>query len=410
MAQKPLYDLVVFGATSFVGSILCEYLVREGATFGAFQWAMAGRSADKLSALQRQLGLSPGQVPIIVADASDDAALQALCAQTRVVLSTVGPYALYGEPLVRACAASGTDYCDLTGEVQWIRRMIERYEAQARTSGARIVHCCGFDSIPSDLGVQFLQEQAVQRLGGLCQRVKMRVRAARGEFSGGTVASILNVVREVTRNPALRKELANPYSLCLGIEPSRARQPDVRSATWDAEFGSWSAPFIMAAINTRIVQRSNALGGQAYGPEFQYDEAMLTGKGAKGWSVAQAITAALAGFMVGAALPPTRWVLERFVVPKPGEGPSPEAQEKGFYDLRFHGRTISGASLSVKVTGDRDPGYGSTAKMLAQAGLCLALDVGSTKPGGFWTPATALGAPLRERLIRFAGLTFDVIA
>jgi len=408
--QHPRFDLVVFGATSFVGQILCRYLLDQFGAGGTLRWAAAGRSQDKLEALRSGLGPEARNLPLLAADAQDPASLESMCRQARVVVSTVGPYALYGEPLVKACAGSGTDYCDLTGEVQWIRRMIDRYGDAAQESGARIVHCCGFDSIPSDLGVYFLQRESMRRLGQPCTRVKMRVRAMRGGFSGGTVASLMNAIKEASSDPALRKELANPYSLCPKGDRRGPRQPDVKAADFDDSFGAWVAPFVMSKINTRIVHRSNALLGHAYGREFAYDEAVLTGKGTKGRLNATGMATALGAFVVAGALPPTRWVLERFFLPAPGEGPSPEAQASGFFDLRFHGETADGRSLRAKVTGDRDPGYGSTAKMLGQAAACLAQDVGKDdKPGGFWTPATIFGDRLVERLEADAGLTFEVL-
>jgi short subunit dehydrogenase-like uncharacterized protein len=408
--QTPPHDLTIFGATSFVGQILTRYLAEQFGTHGSLQWAIAGRSEAKLAALRTSLGLKAGKLPLVVADAADGVALRRLCRDTRVVISTVGPYALYGSPLVEACAETGTDYCDLTGEVQWIGRMIEAHEAAARKSGARIVHCCGFDSIPSDLGVWFLQQQARGRFGRPCTEVKMRVRGMRGGFSGGTAASLLNAVREASTNPALRRELANPYSICpVGYAP-KVRQPGVKMAVYDADFDAWVAPFVMSAVNTRVVQRSNALSKQSYGADFRYDEAMLAGTGLKGRATATAITAGLAGFMVAGALPPTRWALQRFVLPGPGEGPSAEQQRNGYFDLRFLGRTADGRTLRVKVTGDRDPGYGSTAKMLGQAGACLALDFAdSGRKGGFWTPATLFGERLVERLVAHAGVTFEVM-
>lgn len=406
MARKS-HQFVIFGATSFVGQILCRYLLQR---HGARGWAMAGRSLAKLQALQAELGGEAADVPLILADAADEVALAQLCAQTRVVISTVGPYALYGSPLVKVCAETGTDYCDLTGEVQWIRRMIDAHEASAKASGARIVHCCGFDSIPSDLGVHYLQREAQQRFGEPCTRVKLRIRKLRGGFSGGTVASLMNVMREIAADPALRKLMANPYSICPGEGAGLPRQPEVMFAQHDAEAGSWLAPFVMAGINTRVVHRSNALKSQAYGAEFRYDEAMMTGPGLKGRAIATGAALGLGGFVAAAALPPTRWLLENYVVPKPGEGPTPEQQERGGYDFRFYGRTGSGQTLVVKVTGDRDPGYGSTAKMLGEAGACLAALDKKALPGGFWTPATALGDALVERLVANAGLTFGVLA
>ena len=407
---SPSYDLVAFGATSFVGKILCRYLWEEFGAQPEMKWGAAGRSNVKLEELRSSLGAKPETLPLVVADAADEASLQRLCALTRVVVSTVGPYALYGEPLLKACVESGTDYCDLSGEVQWIRRMVQRYEATARKSGARVVHCCGFDSIPSDMGVQFLQRQAIKQLGAPCTRVKMRVKAMRGKLSGGTVASLMNVVKEAAADPALRKELADPYSLCPAGSAPRVRQPDVRSAEFDVDFGAWVAPFLMSGINTRIVHRTNALSEQAYGADFTYDEAVLMGRGLKGRFAATATAASLSGFMLAAAIRPARTALERFVLPKPGQGPSPEAQRTGFFDLRFLGTTADGRQIRTKVTGDRDPGYGSTGKMLGQAAACLALDVDkAATPGGFWTPATIFGDVLIDRLTEFAGLTFEVL-
>ncbi len=403
-----MHDIVVFGATSFVGRILVRYLLeRHGASGGSLRWAIAGRSASRLEALKTELGASA--LPMIVVDAADAEGLRKMCADARVIVSTVGPYALFGEPLVAACAATGTDYCDLTGEVQWIRRMVLRHEAAARASGARIVHCCGFDSIPSDLGVQVLQREAVKRYGQPLTRVRLRVKAMRGGASGGTVASLLNVVKEVRKDPSLRAELANPYSLCVGAEPLATRQPNVGGAVFDEAFGSWSAPFVMAGINTRIVHRSNALGGYPYGREFRYDEGVLTGRGLRGRLAATGTAVGLGAFMVAAALGPIRGLLERFVLPKPGEGPSPAAQASGFFDLRLHGTTADGRALRGKVTGDRDPGYGSTAKMLGEAAVCLVSDLPKDAlPGGIYTPASALGERLVQRLEAHAGLRFTV--
>jgi short subunit dehydrogenase-like uncharacterized protein len=409
--STPSFDLVAFGATSFVGKILCRYLWEEFGAQGKLKWGAAGRSKAKLEELRNSFGAAAGTLPLIVADAADEASLRKLCASTRVVVSTVGPYALYGETLVKVCAESGTDYCDLSGEVQWIRRMVQRYEATARRSGARVVHCCGFDSIPSDLGVHFLQRQAMMQLGAPCTRVKMRVKVLRGEFSGGTVASLMNVVKEAAADPALRKELADPYSLCPAGSAPKVRQPEVRSAQFDADFGAWVAPFVMSGINTRIVQRTNALSEQAYGADFTYGEAVLMGRGLKGRFAAAAMTTGLSGFMLAAAFRPARAALERFVLPKPGEGPSPEAQRRGSFDLRFLGITADGRQIRTKVTGDRDPGYGSTGKMLGQAAACLTLDVDKAAVrGGFWTPAAIFGDRLIQRLTAHSGLTFETLA
>lgn len=401
------YDLVVFGATSFVGQILTDYLLKTYGTGKDVNWAIAGRSQNKLNALKADLGKAGTRLPVIIADASDETALKAMCDQTRVVISTVGPYALFGEPLVKVCAETGTDYCDLTGEVQWIKKMVDRYEDAAKASGARIVHSCGFDSIPSDMGVWFLQQQAEGTFGKPCRDVRMRVKAAKGEFSGGTVASLVNAVKEAAADPALRKEMANPFSISPAGHRSETRQPNLKGAEYDKELGVWLAPFVMSAINNRIVHRSNALQEARYGKEFTYDEAMIVGRGLQGRLTAYGVTAALAGFVTASAFKPSRWVVEKFV-PKPGEGPSLDVQEKGYYDLRFVGKTEDGKTIKTKVVGDRDPGYGSTSKMLGEAGMCLAFDV-ADKPGGIWTPASLMGASLFDRLTSKAGLSFEVL-
>jgi short subunit dehydrogenase-like uncharacterized protein len=436
------FDLIVFGATSFVGKLVCRYLLEHygnGAREGALQWAVAARSQTKLAELKTELeseGLVVKGLRQVLADASDEATLEAMCQQTRVVISTVGPYALYGETLVKVCAQSGTDYCDLTGEPQWIHDMIARYQVAARASGARIVHCCGFDSIPSDLGVWHLQQVALQRFGEPCTRVRMRVKAMKGGASGGTVASLVNVVKEASHNAELRKQLRDPYSLCGSGYAPKLKLPEVRFAAFDEDFKTWVGPFVMAAINTRVVLRSHALMAPRYGESFIYDEAMMTGKGTLGRLAAAGLSVGLAGFVMGVALPPARWALEKFVLPAPGQGPSPEAQKKGSFDLRFAGHTANGQLLMSKVTGDRDPGYGSTAKMLSEAAICLANDrdkrmpfasqsgttnksnneASSSKPapwkqhsGGFWTPASLFGDALIERLESKAGVLFEIL-
>ena len=399
------FDIVVYGATSFVGQIIARYM-HEQFSDGSIKWAIAGRSQAKLQQVSDDIGLS--DIEIIVADATDEAALQAMCARTMVVMSTVGPYALYGDTLVHVCAKSGTHYCDLTGEPQWIRKMQLRHEATAKQSGARIVHCCGFDSIPSDLGVHFLQREAVKKFGETCDRIDMRVAKMKGGASGGTIASMINMVKEATGDANLRRELKDPYSLCPTDHDFSVQQNDVKMA-YDSDYDSWIAPFIMAAINTRVVHRSNALSGNSYGSHFKYEEAMATGKGGRGKRMARATSWGMGALMVGLAVPPIRWLLETKILPKPGEGPSPQEQLDGEYDLVFIGTTPGGDTLRCRVTGDRDPGYGSTAKMLAQAAACLAKDVPADVPGGFWTPATILGDPLIDRLQADAGLDFQLV-
>ncbi|WRH76375.1 MAG: saccharopine dehydrogenase NADP-binding domain-containing protein [Sphingobium sp.] len=400
------FDIIVYGATSFVGQIITRYMHEQFAD-GSIRWAIAGRSLNKLQQVSDTIGLSG--VELIVADAADESALRQMCARTNVVISTVGPYALYGDVLVRVCATTGTDYCDLTGEPQWIRKMQLRHDADAIKSGARIVHCCGFDSIPSDLGVHFLQRSALEQFGQTCDRINMRVVNMKGGASGGTIASMINMVKEAVGDADLRRELQDPYSLCPAGHGFSVPQPDVKIA-YDNVYGGWIAPFVMAGINTRVVHRSNALSGNSYGAEFTYEEAVVTGQGANGKWKARATTWGVNALMIGLAVPPIRWLLETAVLPKPGEGPSEEAQLKGGFDLIFRGSTAKGETIGCRVTGDRDPGYGSTAKMLAQAATCLAKDVPDDVAGGFWTPATLLGDKLVERLKAHAGLTFEKLA
>lgn len=401
------FEIVIYGATSFVGQILCHYLTEEYQD-PDLKWAMAGRSKSKLNQVRLSLGKPHASIRCLVAEADDEQALRQICQQTKVVISTVGPYALYGETLIKVCAETGTDYCDLTGEPQWIRRMIDRYEVTARKTGARIVHCCGFDSIPSDLGVYFLQQIALKQQGHYCQQVKMRVKGLKGGASGGTIASMVNVYKEAAKDKHLRKELSDLYSLCPPSADARPSQHEV-AMEYDQDFESWVGPFVMAAINTRVVLRSNALLEPAYHRNFLYDEGMLTGDQSAGKKRARKTATGTKLMTIAMAVPPLRWLALKFL-PKPGEGPSPEEQRSGFFDLRFIGYNEQEQAISVRVTGDRDPGYGSTAKMLAQAGICLARDIpGDRLQGGFWTPATAMGKRLIRRLIDHAGFTFELL-
>ncbi|GBL06216.1 trans-acting enoyl reductase family protein [Glaciecola sp. KUL10] len=388
------YDLILHGATSFVGQIMTEYLANYQSE--SYSWAISGRSESKLLALKNRLGLN---IEHFIADAADESSLSAICEQTKVVVSTVGPYALYGEALIKACVTSGTDYCDLTGEPQWIKAMLDKYESQAQTSGARIVHCTGFDSIPSDIGVYSLQKRAIERTGQPAKHVKMRVRKIKGAASGGTIASMMNVLKEAKEDPQLRKALVNPYVLCPSNHGFTVRQKNHKKAEQDKQLKMWTMPFVMAAINERVVHRSNALLDNMYGSEFRYDEAMSAKTASQAWT----FTLGLGAFMLGASVSPIRSLLESYVLPKPGEGPSPEEQLNGMFDMRFYANLEDNQKIVIKVEGDRDPGYGSTAKMLAQSALCLAKDVPDLA-GGFWTPASALNEALISRLSTHAGV------
>ncbi len=409
MIAKPKCDVIVFGATSFVGKLITEYLWRQYGVDGELSWGIAGRSAERLAALRDGLGKGAAALPTLVANADDEDELRAMCEQARVIISTVGPYALYGGLLVKACADTGTDYCDLCGEPQWVARMAETHHDAARASGARIVHSCGFDSIPSDMGVWYLQQQAQKAWGKPCQHIQMRVGKTKGGVSGGTVASMFNLAREASKDAKLRKQLADPYMLCPPDHGFRARQKEQKIARYDRDFKQWTAPFVMAAINTRVVHRSNALLGSAYGDDFRYDEAMLTGTGLKGSATAAAIASAVGGAVISAGLGPLRAALERFAVPKPGEGPSPKQQREGFFVLDFLGHGSGGEKLRLRVSGEGDPGYASTAKMISQAAASLAQDVSHEDvPGGILTPAASFGDELIERLRQHADMKFEL--
>jgi short subunit dehydrogenase-like uncharacterized protein len=406
MAADRDLDLVLYGATGFTGRLVARHLLARTAGTD-LRWAIAGRSRDRLQAVAD--GLGAPDLPIVVADSDDPDSLAAMAASTAVVCTTVGPYATYGSPVVAACVEAGTDYCDLTGEVQWIRRMIDAHQEHAEQTGARIVHTCGFDSIPSDLGVLYAQQQMQARHGVPAHAVRFRLKAARGAASGGTIASLMNVVDEAARDEAVRRVVADPYSL----NPAGDRRgPDQREAvlpTRDPDTGQWAGPFVMAAINTRVVRRTNALLGHPWGRDFRYDEQMSMGKGPLGAVKAAGMSAAMGIGLAALAVGPLRSLASK-VVPAPGDGPSEAAQEKGFFDVRLHAEhpTDPSANLTVRVHGDRDPGYGSTSKMLGEAALCLAQGE-STVGGGHWTPASALGQPLIDRLQAHAGVTFDVV-
>ena len=384
------FEVVVFGATGFTGRLVAEYIAAQHADV---KWAMAGRSQSKLEEVRDLMG-APKDTPLIVADSDDAASLSALAARTKAVITTVGPYQLYGEPLVAACVAAGTDYVDLCGEPAWMVDIIDRYDAPAKESGARIVLSCGFDSIPFDLGVYHLQQHAIKATGHPINRVKGRVRKMQGTFSGGTAASFMESMKRAAKEPHVMEWLRDPFALTPGF--TGAKQPHGMKPVHDEDLGSWSAPFIMASINTKNIHRSNALLGHQYGEDFVYDEMMLTGPGEKGEAMANAVAS---GDTFGKN------------PPKPGEGPSKEERENGFYDVMFTGVDASGNRHTVGVTGDKDPGYGSTSKMLAEAGLCLAQDISRDEtPGGVYTPAPAMGAKLIKRLTDNAGLTFTVEA
>jgi short subunit dehydrogenase-like uncharacterized protein len=387
------FDIVVYGATGFTGRLVAEYLAAHYTGKDDPKWAMAGRSKEKLASVRDAIG-APADIALIVADGGDPASLKAMVDQTRSVISTVGPYQLYGSDLVAACAATGTDYLDLCGEPLWMRQMIDAHEAAAKSSGARILFSCGFDSIPFELGVYFVQQAAKKALGAPASRVKTRVRDMKGGPSGGTVASVRATFATVAKDLSLVSMVQDPFVLTPGFDGPK--QPRGNKPLMDEDLGSWTAPFVMATINTRNVHRSNMLMNFSYGKDFVYDEMILTGPGEQGEANAKKVVAAVNAERMGAVNGP-----------KPGEGPSKEERENGMYDLLFVAIGPDGKQVRAAVKGDRDPGYGSTSKMISECAICLLRDTPEV-PAGIWTPGAAMGDKLIKRLVDHAGLTFGV--
>ena len=390
MPQSAEFDIIVHGATGFTGRLVAEHLARV-ADERAIKFALSGRNLGKLEAIQKELSL-PAKVALIEADSEDRPSMDRLVARTRAVLTTAGPFQLNGESLVAACAETGADYLDLSGEVAWMRSMIDRYEMAARSSGARILFSSGFDSIPSELGILYLQHVARQRFGVPVTRVHGRVTSFKGGFSGGTVAAGAATRAAAEKDPAVNSMLANPFALTPGftgpLQPGEEDEP-----TFDEVLQQWTAPFVMASINTRNVHRSNLLQNHAYGKNFRYDERVSVGPADGGRERAEQIMRATNQ--------------EGGNLPEPGEGPSKDEREAGFYDLLFVGITDDGRRVDVTVHGDRDPGYGSTSKIVSETAIFLEQQ-GASTAGGVWTPGAALGLPLVDWLTEHAGLTFHV--
>jgi short subunit dehydrogenase-like uncharacterized protein len=393
MKSSSKFDIVVYGATGFTGQLVAEYLATHYRNDKELKWAMAGRSLDKLKSVRDATG-APKDTPLIAADASDVGSLKAMVDQTKLVISTVGPYQFYGNELVEICAASGTDYVDLCGEPVWMRQMIDKHEAAAKASGARIVFSCGFDSVPFELGAFFVQKEAKRVFGAPAARVKGRVRDMRGTLSGGTAASAKATFDAVAKDLSLVAVLNDPFALTPGF--AGAKQPRGNKIVYEEDLGSWAAPFMMALINTRNVHRSNMLMGFPYGREFVYDEMALTGPGEKGEANAKRVMMA----NTEKTGPNAR---------KPGEGPSKEERENGLYDLLYVAIASDGRQVRASVKGDRDPGYGSTSKMVSECAICLLRDAPEVAPG-FWTPGAAMSDRLIKRLVDHAGLAFQVEA
>lgn len=412
MVDQREFDIVVWGATGWVGRRVTQHLATRYGSDGPLRWAMAGRNEEKLESVRAALDPPAPEVAILLADSHDRASLTALVKRTRVVCSTVGPFARYGSELVQACAEHGTHYCDISAEVHWIRRMIDRHAAEAERTGARIVHACGFDSIPSDLGVLFLQRAARNRRGTPCPRIRMRVRSMRGGLNGGTAATFLYANQEAPNDPDIGRMMTEPYS--LNPEGQR-RGPDLPQnirdirVEYDAELDGWTWPFSMAPMNTKIVRRTNALGGYPYGEDFSYDEAMFAGAGLRGRIKALGGAVGSGGFMRALRCAPTRALLERFVLPGPGEGPDASVRESGFFDLVFVGQWDDGETLTVRVTGAGDPNTEATSRLAFEAAVCLAEDEDRVAAGGgSWTPASSMGELLLSRIVEDGVLSFEL--
>lgn len=380
------FNIIVYGASGFTGRLVAEYLARQQDP--NLRLALGGRSQSKLESVRKEIGA--GHVPLVLADSDDIEDLRRLCRRTQVVVSTVGPYQLHGSRLIAACAETGTAYVDLCGEPGWMRQMIDLHHEQANASGARIVFSCGFDSVPFDLGVLTLQGAAIERFGAPVSRVKARVQRLRGGISGGTLASLQATLDATASDARLREVLAGPFALTPGYEGRP--QPDGSRPHVDEDLGAWVAPFFMATINTKNVHRTNFLLGNPW-PDLVYDEMSVTGAGEVGKKMAENM-ARVDVFKINASI-------------KPGDGPTKEERDAGLFEILFIGRSEAGAQIKVVVTGDTDPGYACTAKMVGEAALCLAEDAKGS--GGIWTPGALLGSALRNRLVAHAGMTFEVL-
>ena len=405
MIKKPGFDIVLWGASGFVGKLVAEHLYQQYGVDGSLRWAIGGRNKRELQTTRASLGTGATELPILVGDARDRQFLGSMVNSTKVVLSTVGPYALYGKELIEACAVSGTDYCDLAGEIPFIQEMMDRHAVQARASGARILNCCGVDSLPSDLGVWSLNEIAKKQFGCGVAHVTNEVKSFKGLFSGGTISSLGGMHNDAARDDRVAAILDNPYAICPPDRRSGVKQPDI-DAVRRSESGAWLGPFFMAIVNTRVVHATNAHLDYPYGSDFTYDE---------GWDLGSRRAASLLAlvsrmFYRAYRSGPMRAFLNATVLPKPGEGPSREAREEGEFEFHLIARTRSGHRLMLLVSGDRDPGYGSSSRMIGEVAVCLAQDLSkSALSGGFWTPGAAIAERIIPRLIENAGMKFALL-
>ena len=387
MSNLSKYDFVIYGATGFTGKLVVEYAINQYNNNDEISWAIAGRNNEKLEHIQEKYNL-PSEIGKIVVDSNDQNSIDEMVSQTKCVLTTVGPYQLYGEKIIKTCISSGTDYVDLCGEPGFMHKIISECSEEAKETGARVVFSCGFDSIPFDLGVLFVQEEVMSKLNKYAPSVRGRVRSMNGEFSGGTAASMKATMAALQSNPELINILVNPHALCDGIQG--VQQDDDSRPVYDEELNTWVAPFFMAPINTKNIHRSNKLMNHIYGENFKYNEMWIQGPGEEGKAAAEFISTMNP---LGDA-------------PEPGDGPSRESRENGNYDVLFCA-DVDGETIKASVSGDMDPGYGSTSKMITESAVCLVKDC-EDLVGGIYTPAASMGKKLIKRLESNAGLTFKL--
>ena len=398
------YDLVIMGATGFTGKLVVEYLIENyGVENEEFTWAIAGRDINKLERLKssfKYIDSNSNKIPRLVVDSHDTNSLDKMTSISRLVISTVGPYLKFGEALVESCVKNGTHYCDLTGEVPFIRRSIDAFDIKAKKNNCRIVHSCGFDSVPSDIGVLLLQMDSLKRFDKPCDEVNLYVRSIRGGLSGGTIDSMISIFKYMGSNPGHRKLLKSPFSLNPRESlKNNTWQPILKSVKWDDDIQRWLCPFIMAGFNSRIVMRTNAITDYRYGIDFKYSEVSSYKKGLSGFLKAVVMFIGLVLIQISLKVRPLLWFLRKFFLPSPGEGPSKEIRDNGFFKLDIIGSMDNIKKIRFTVTGEGDPGYSATAKMITESALSILLNQDRIpKVSGILTPAAGIGVVLAERL------------
>ena len=408
MKDKRSYDIVIWGASGFTGKLVCQYLMKNYGTGmeSAFRWTISGRNHKKLETIRKELKLNdPEEMPILIGDSFDLESLKAITSKTKVILTTVGPYSLYGSAMVEACIQTQTHYCDLTGETPFIHHSINNFHESAEKEKVKIVHSCGFDSVPSDLGCFMLQDRSICEFGTPLKRIRLYVRKIRGGVSGGTIASMIEIMKLAKKKDA-RRILKNPYSLYPKNTPKGQKQPHQKKIQWDEISKCWTGPFIMSWFNSAIVRRTNALLNFKYGKDFIYDEVSVIPKKPLSKIRAQCYALGLGLFTGMLYFRLTRWLLSKTILPKPGQGPSEESRKNGFFILDLIGAQ-SNNTLKVTVSCGSDPGYSGTALMIGESAVCLALDEELLpQKFGILTPATSMGKILINRLKK-AGMEFE---